>query len=154
MLISYKENGMSAESWLKVGLPAFPVAFSIFGVWLYWGDNPLPILAPAIAFWGVVLLYYLFSHLIVVNRSYPLFLTIAATALWLVSSITSHNLGRFLASNEHVGFKSILLNKDFWYAYICAAFGSFAGVRHFFRYEPEIVKQIKKDRARIESEAS
>jgi hypothetical protein len=50
------------ESWLKIGLPGFPVAFTIFGVWLYWGDNPLPLLAPPLAFWGLVILLYLFSH--------------------------------------------------------------------------------------------
>ena len=30
---------MATESWLKIALPAYPVLFTIFGVWLYWGDN-------------------------------------------------------------------------------------------------------------------
>src|SRR2546422_1440645 len=67
---------MSSESWFKVSLPAFPAAFTIFGVGLYWGENPLPLLPPSIAFWGLVILFYLFTHLYVPNRAYPLLFTI------------------------------------------------------------------------------
>jgi hypothetical protein len=142
---------MNLESWLKVGLPAFPALFTIFGVWGYWNENPLPVLAPAVGFWGVVLLYYLFSNLVVSSKNYPLFLIICTTALWVVSSITSHNLGKFLASAQHVGFWSVVLNKDFRYAYICAVIGALVGFFHFRRYEPEIVKELKRTRERLES---
>jgi|SRR6266850_1764958 len=142
---------MAPESWLKISLPAFPVAFTIFGVWLYWRENPLPLLAPSVAFWGVVVLFYLFSHLDLPDgRSYSLFLIIAATSLWMVSAITSHNLGRFVISTRYSGFWSVFGSADFWYAYICAAVACGTGLRHFLRYEPEIVEQIRKDRESIE----
>ena len=141
---------MAPESWLKISLPAFPVLFTILGVWLYWHENPLPLLAPSVAFWGVVVLFYLFSHLDLPDgRSYPLFLIIAATSLWMVSAITSHNLGRFVISTRYSGLLSVFGSTDFWYAYICAAVACGTGLRHFLRYEPEIVEQIKKDRERI-----
>ena len=138
---------MAPESWLKISLPAFPVAFSVFGLWLYWGENPLPLLAPSVAFWGVVILFYLFSHCDVPTRSYPLLLMIGETALWLVSSITSHNLAKFLLSKQYTGYLDVLRNKDFWCAYVCCAFGATVGLFHFFRLEPIIVAQIKADRA-------
>jgi len=141
---------MAPESWLKISLPAFPVAFTIFGVWLYWRENLLPLLAPSVAFWGLVVLFYLFSHLEALpNRSYHLFLIIAATSLWMVSAITSHNLGKFVISNRYVGLGSVLRNTDFWYAYISSAVACVVGLIHFIRYEPEIVEQIKRDRGRL-----
>jgi hypothetical protein len=143
---------MAPESWLKISLPAFPVAFTVFGVWLYWGENPLPLLAPPAAFWGLVVLFYLFSHLELPNRNYPLILIIAITALWLVSAITSHNLGKFVASARYNGFTSVFRNRDFWYAYICSAVACTAGLTHFIRFEPLIVGAVKKVRQRIESE--
>ena len=143
---------MSRDSWLKVSLPALPVAFTIFGVWLYWGDNPLPTLAPAIAFWGVVVLYYLFSHFDVPGRRYPLFIIILTTVLWLVSSITAHNLGKFLSSSRNTGWLSVLSAKDFWYSYICSIAGWAAGLVHFFRLEPMIVAKLKDDRERAEKD--
>jgi hypothetical protein len=143
---------MPPESWLKICLPAFPAAFTIFGVWLYWGDNPIPLLAPPIVFWGLVILFYLFSHLDVPNRSYPLLLTIAITSLWLVSSVTSHNLGRFIASKEYSGFESVLSDKNFWYAYICSGVACVVGLKQFFRLEPLILDQIARDRRRIDPE--
>lgn len=138
---------MGIESWLKISLPAFPVAFTIFGVWLYWGESPLPLLAPSLAFWSLVILFYLFSHFDIPNRSYPLFLTIAGTLLWTVSSITSHNLGKFLTSNRYTGFVSVVSNKDFWFAYSCSVVGCIVGLRQFFRLEPLIMNQIQSDRA-------
>ncbi len=141
---------MAPESWLKISLPAFPVAFTILGIWLYWGENPLPLLAPSIAFWGLVVLFYLFSHLEAQpNKNYQLILIIAATVLWFVSAITSHNLGKFVSSNRYIGLRSIFSTKDFWYAYICSAFACAVGAAHFIRYEPVIVEQIKKDRERL-----
>lgn len=138
---------MAPESWLKISLPAFPVAFSVFGIWLYWGENPLPLLAPAVAFWGVVILFYLFSHFDEPTRSLPLFLMIGQTALWLVSTITSHNLGRFLLSKRYTGVSDVLRNRDFWFAYVSCVVGAAVGLFHFFRLEPLIVTQIKADRA-------
>src|SRR6266550_3878595 len=111
---------MGLESWLKISIPAFPVAFAIFGIWLYWGESPLPFLAPSVAFWGLVVLFYLFSHLDLPNRKYPFILTIGVTVLWLVTAITSHNLGKFITSNRYTGPGSVFWNKDFWYAYICS----------------------------------
>ena len=143
---------MNSESWLKISLPAFPVGFAVFGVWFYWGDNPLPLLAPSIAFWGVVILFYLFSHFDMANRSYPLFLMIGETALWLVSSIASHNLGKFLVSKQYTGLEAVLMNKDFWFAYVCCFAGSAVGLIHFFRLEPLIVAQVSADRTRARSE--
>jgi hypothetical protein len=136
---------MLLESWFKIGLPAFPIGFTLLGAWLYWGDNPLALLPPPVAFWGVVVLFYLFSHLYVPNRRYPLVLTIFASVLWLVASITAHNLATFLASNRVPGL-SILGNKDFWYAYISAAAGCSVALWNFLRYEPLIVNKSRQDR--------
>ncbi|SRR5258708_8611758 len=141
---------ITLDSWLKIGLPAYPALFTIFGAWLYWGDNPVSLLAPPIAFWGLVVLFYLFSHLYTGNR-YPLALMITITVLWLVSAATSHSLGKFVASNQYKGFFSVMSNINFWYAYICAAFAALIGLSHFVRYEPLIVEQIQKDRASIQS---
>jgi hypothetical protein len=77
-----------------------------------------------------------------------LILIILASLLWFASAITSHNLGKFVTSNRG----SVFSTKDFWYAYICAVVACGVGVVHFIRYEPVIVEQIKRDRARIESE--
>ena len=138
---------MSSESWLKVFMPAFPVAFTVFGVWLYFGENPLPLLPAPIAFWGLVVYCYLFSHQYRPQRRYPLVITIFSTVLWLVASLTSHNLGKFLGSTGYSGTLSLIARKDFWYAYICAAVALAAGLWHFFRYEPMIVSQIRQDRS-------
>ncbi len=143
---------MASDSWLKIALPAYPVLFTIFGVWLYWGDSPWPLLAPSLAFWGVVVLFYLFSHVYLPNR-YPLFVIIGVTVLWVVSAITSHNLGKFVASNQYKGFGSLLSNTDFWFAYVCALVASGAGLGHFFRLEPLIVEQTEKVRGSIQPEA-
>jgi hypothetical protein len=35
---------MSAESWLKIALPAFPLGFTILGIGLYWRENPIALL--------------------------------------------------------------------------------------------------------------
>jgi hypothetical protein len=66
---------MALESWLKIALPAYPVLFTIFGVWLYWGDNPVALLAPSIAFWGLMVLFYLFSHVYASLRYRPDFIS-------------------------------------------------------------------------------
>jgi hypothetical protein len=143
---------MSIESWLKIGLPAFPLAFTIVGAWWYWGDNPLALLPPPIAFWGLVVLFYLFTNLYIPTRRYTLFLTIFASLLWLVSSITSHNLGRFITSKQYGGVLSAIETKDFWYAYICAIVGGGAAVMHFLRYEPDIVAKVRQDKAQLDAE--
>src|SRR6266481_4503585 len=134
---------MAPESWLKVGLPAYPVAFTVFGIWLYWRENPLPALAPAVAFWGVVILFYLFSHCELQNKSYPIFLVIGETVLWLVSSITSHNLGKFLLSKQYTGLVDVLSNTYFWFAYGCCIVSAIVGLLHFFRLEPLIAAQVR-----------
>ena len=91
---------MSRESWFKIALPAFPVGFVIFGSWLYWGDNVIPLLPPALGFWGVTILYYLFTHLYIPERRLSFILTMGVAGLWLVTSITAHNLGRFVNSSQ------------------------------------------------------
>ena len=84
---------MTAESWIKVGLPAYPVAFTIFAVWLYWRDNPLPLLAPSLSFWGIVVLFYIFTHCDpVISRSRSLFLMVGETILWFYSE---HHVAQF-----------------------------------------------------------
>lgn len=143
---------MVSESWYKIGLPAFPVAFTIFGVWLYWGDNSLALLPPPLAFWGVVILFYVFTHLYVPNRRHPLVLTIFASVLWLVASITSHNLGRFLSSRQYSGLASLISNKDFWYAYVSAAVACGVGLQNFLRFEPMIVAATRRDQFAADTE--
>jgi hypothetical protein len=138
---------MSPESWLKISLPAFPVAFAIIGVGLYWQDNIVALLPPSIAFWGLVTLMYLFSQLEVPGKRYTHILIMFVTCLWLVSSITSHNLGKFIASAKYSGVASLLSDKDLWFAYGCAVVGSLFGVFHFVRLEPLIVSQTERDRA-------
>lgn len=140
---------MSAESWFKISLPGIPVAFTLFGVWLYWGDNPISLLPPSIAFWGLMILFYLFSHLYIPDRRLPLLLVICSSIFWLVASITSHNLKGFLLSTRYAGPMSVLRDKDFWYAYVCSVIGCAVGVWQFFRLEPQIVAQIRRDRREI-----
>ena len=143
---------MAPESWLKVSLPAFPVAFTVFGVGLYWGENPLPLLAPPGAFWGVVVLFYLFTHLdLPKGRIYPLFLIVGASGLWVVAAITSHNLAKFITSAQYAGLASVFSNRDFLCAYICSLVAIGTAVIHFVRYEPIIMKKIENDRERIQS---
>ena len=72
-------------------------------------------------------------------------LTILATVLWLVSSITSHNLGRFLNSGRYSGLVSVILNRDFWYAYVTSLMCAMVALKNFVRYEPMIVKQVELD---------
>lgn len=144
---------MSAESWFKVCLPAFPLGFTLFGVWLYWGENPIALLPPSIAFWGLGVLYYLFTHLYVPNRNYPLVLTIGETVLWLVASISAHNLAGFLVSGHHSGVLSVILNKDFLFAYTSACLACATGLVNFFHYEPSIMAQVRRDRRSIKGRA-
>jgi len=142
-----------SESWYKVSLPAFPVAFTLAGVWLYWGENPVALLPSPVAFWGLVVLFYLFTHLYVPNKRYPLLLTISATLLWLIASITSHNLGKFLISGRYSGPASVLANKDFWYSYVSAGVGCLIGLRNFFRFEPVIAGKSLEDRSAADAES-
>lgn len=142
---------MAPESWLKISLPAFPVGFTIVVVWLYWGENPLPLLAPALAFWGVVIFFYVFTHWYVPNRGYPLVIMIFGAVLWFGCSITSHNLGKFFASGRYTGVKSLFSNRDFLAAYICCLANAIMGLINFRKYEPQIMAEIKEQRARIQS---
>lgn len=141
---------MTWESWFKVGLPAIPVGYTILGVWLYWGENPLPLLAPSIAFWGVVVNFYLFTHVYLPQKRSPFFLAIFTANLWLVASITAHNLGRFFAAGKFVGIHSLFCNKDFWYSYLFGTVGFAVALWQFVRHEPLIVAQIKRDREEIQ----
>jgi hypothetical protein len=137
---------MSPESWLKVITPAFPIGFTIFGVWGYWHENPLPLLPAPIAFWGLMICFYLFSHLYIPQRRYPLITMMFATVFWMVASMTSHSLGKFLGSASYGGVVSLLGRTDFWYAYICAVVSFAAGIWNFRRYEPIILSQVQADR--------
>jgi hypothetical protein len=137
---------MSPESWFKICLPAFPVGFTVFGVWIYFHENPLPLLPAPLAFWGLVICFYLFTHLYIPERRYPFVLIILTTVLWLVAALTSHNLGKFISSTGYTGLLSVMGRTDFWYAYICGVVALVAGLLNFFRYEPAIVSQIREDR--------
>lgn len=134
------------ESWFKVGLSALPTLFTIFGIWLYWGDNPLPLLAPNVAFWSVVLSFYLFTHIYVPEKRSPFYLAICTSGSWLISSITAHNLGHFLGSSAYTGALSVLTNKDFRYSYGSASIGFVIALLLFIRHEPFIAAQIKSER--------
>jgi hypothetical protein len=141
---------VSPESWFKVSLSGLPVAFTVIGVWGYWHEDPLRLLAPNIAFWGVVLEFYLFSNLEVPGSRAPFYFSICSALLWLVSAITAHNLVRAFASNPKAGLLFELGSKDFWFSYSAAAFGCGIPLRRFFRYEPLIAehKQNRKARTR------
>lgn len=138
---------MPTESWLKISLPAFPFAFSVFVVGLYWGENILALLPPALAFWGLMILYYIFSTWEVPGRRYPLYLTIFVAILWFGSSLTAHTLAGFVDSSGYSGITSVLSRKDFWYAYGCALLGVVVGLIQFLRFEPLIIRQVERDRA-------
>jgi hypothetical protein len=132
---------VSSESWFKVALSVLPVAFTVFGVWGYWHENPLPVLAPNIAFWGVVLEFYLFSNLDVPESRAPFFFSVGSALLWLVSAITAHHLVRALASNPTAGVVVMLRTTDFWYAYVAAVVGCAVPLRRFSKFEPLITAQ-------------
>jgi hypothetical protein len=142
---------MSLESWLKISLPAFPMGFTIFGVWGYFHENPLPLLPAPIAFWGLVVCFYLFSSLYTPDqRRYPLVATVFVTILWFTASLASHSLGKFLGSTSYTGLFSLMGRTDFWYAYICAGVAFAAGLWNFLRYEPTIASQIRENRLAID----
>src|SRR5271155_4355729 len=119
---------MTLESWLKISLPSFPVAFAVLVVGLYWQENILALLPPALALWGLMILYYLFSTWEVPERRSTYYLTISVSCLWFASSLTAHNLGKFVASRSYSGVASALSCKDFWCAYGCAVVGAIAGL--------------------------
>lgn len=141
------------ESWFKVGLSALPILFSIFGVWLYWRENPLPVLAPSIAFWGVSTTFYLFTQMYVPNSPRaPFFLAVFTAMFWLLASITAHSLGVFIRSKSYSGVLSILGNVDFWYSYICAVLSFLLAFWQFCIHEPRIVERISQERMSPESQ--
>jgi len=124
----------------------------VFGGGLYWRDNLLALLPPSLAFWGLTILYYLFTHLYIPERRSTFLLIVGVTVLWLVASITAHNLGRFVNSGKYTGLVSALTTPDFWYSYICSLLGCSVGIYHFVRFEPLIVAKIKLDKAEIQTE--
>ena len=136
---------MSLESLFKIGLPAFPLGFTILGAWLYWGDNPLALLPPPLAFWAGRNFLNLFAS-ICSEPADPLVLTIFASVLWLVASITAHNLSRFLSASQHIQFATLMGRTYFLYAYISAGFGCTVAGWNFLRYEPAIVNKSRRDR--------
>lgn len=137
---------MRWESWLKIALPAFPVGFTLLGLGLYWKENILPLLPPNIAFWGVVIAFYLFTHLFVPETTATFYLTAWTAALWLVASITSHNLAVFIASPDYGGFFRVFLELDFWFAYGFALLGVFPALRLFVINEPLIARETQRQR--------
>jgi hypothetical protein len=134
---------MNWESWFKIGLPALPTAFSLFGVWLYWGENPLPILAPSVGFWGVMIAFYLFTHIYLPQKRSPFYFAVFSACLWLVSSITSRNLSHFLLSDDYTGLLSLLKNKDLWYSYIMSGTGFAVALSQFMHHEPRIAAEAE-----------
>jgi hypothetical protein len=138
---------MTWESWFKVGLSGIPVLFTILGPGLYWGDNILPALAPSIGFWGVVIAFYLYTHIYIPGKRSPFFLAVSTACLWMVSSITAHNLGRFVGSSNYHGTLSVLGDKDFWYSYFMSAFSALLALSQFLKHEPGILAQSRADSA-------
>jgi hypothetical protein len=138
---------VSPESWFKVSLSALPVAFTVFGVGAYWHEDPLRLLAPNVAFWGVVLEFYLFSNLEVPGSRAPFYFSVCSALLWLVSAITTHNLVREIASNPQAGLMFELATKDFWFAYAAATVGCGVPLYRFLKFEPLIVENRRKERA-------
>ncbi len=143
---------MALESWLKISLPAFPVAFAVFVIGWYWDENILALLPPSVALWGLMILYYLFSTWEVPERRSTYYLTISVSILWFASSLTAHNLGKFIASSSYSGVTSALSCKDFWSAYGCAVVGAITGLIQFLRFEPLIVAKADGDRAQYDEE--
>jgi len=135
---------MTWESWFKVSLPSLPILFSVFGVWLYWGENPLPVLAPSIAFWGVTISFYLFTQVYKPNSRAPFFLAIVTASLWAFASITSHNLALFLRAGSHSGFIDVLKNTDFWYSYVLAGVAFALSLWQFLVHEPGIMEHVRR----------
>ena len=144
---------MAAESWFKVCLPALPTGFTVFGIWGYWGENPLPLLAPNMAFWGVVITFYLFTHLYRPSSRSPYVLSVTTALLWFVSAVTGHNLARFLASADYSGLESVLYRTDFWYSYVFGGLGAGLALWQFLEHEPRIVAQVENESARLRGEA-
>lgn len=134
---------MTWESWFKVGLSALPIGFSIFGVGLYWRENPLPVLAPSIAFWGVSTTFYLFTQIYMPESRAPFYLAVFTALFWLLASVTAHNLGVFLKSTSYSGIVSVLRNTDFWYSYIFGVFSFSLAFWQFRVHEPRIIQRIK-----------
>ena len=134
------------ESWFKVGLAALPIGFSIFGVGIYWHENPLPVLAPSIAFWGVSTAFYLFTQVYMPESRAPFYLAVFTAMFWLLASITAHKLGAFLNSKSYSGMLSILGNIDFWYSYAFALAGFSLALWQFRIHEPHIIERIEKQR--------
>lgn len=134
---------MSWESWFKVSLTALPIGFSLIGVGLYWRENPLPVLAPSLAFWGVTTTFYLFTQAYMPYSRAPFYLAVFTALLWLVASITGHNFGAFLKSSSYSGFRSALGNTDFWFSYVSALTGFLLALWQFRRHEPRIAERIR-----------
>ena len=152
-VVSYNFLAMTPESWFKVWLPALPAGFTVLGVWGYWGQNPLPLLASNMAFWGVVITFYLFTYLSRPGSRTPYFFAVATALLWGVSAVTGHNLGRFIASADYSGLKSVLSRTDFWYSYVFGVSGAGLALWQFLKHEPGIVAQVEKEKAKLRGEA-
>ncbi|OFV96276.1 MAG: hypothetical protein A3F68_09655 [Acidobacteria bacterium RIFCSPLOWO2_12_FULL_54_10] len=144
---------MKLESWFKVGLPALPIAFTVVGVWIYWKENPIPILAPQVAFWGVAITFYLFTYLYKPGSRSPYVLSVCTSLFWFISALTSHNMGRFVSSTGYSGIGSILSTADFWFAYIFAILAMGPPLYLFMKFEPQIAIQVEKDREAIKRES-
>lgn len=143
---------MNWESWLRISLPGMPAAYTLIAIWAWWHENPLPLLAPNIAFWGVVITFYLFTHLYIPKNISLFSLTFFTSVVWIVSALASHSLAEFLASDEYSGLGSVLGTRYFWFAYIFAITGMGVALRMFIKYEPDIIAHAQSDRARIERE--
>jgi hypothetical protein len=134
---------MNWESLFKVSLTALPIGFSLLGVGLYWHENPLPVLAPSLAFWGVTTAFYLFTQAYMPTSRAPFLGAVYTAIFWLVASIAAHNLAVFLRSTSYSGFWSILKNTDFWYSYVSALMGFLLALWQFCKHEPRIVERIQ-----------
>ncbi len=137
---------MTWESSFKIGLPAIPLMYTVLAVWGYWGENPVALLPPQIAFWGVVITFYLFTHIYLPDSRAPFFMTLLTSLVWLISSLTSHGLARIIASNDYQGFFSLLLSKDLWFSYGFSFAGFGVAFWQFVIHEPRIVAEARRQR--------
>lgn len=97
----------------------------------------------------MVLSFYLFTHVYVPERRGPFYLAVCTSGSWLVSSITAHNLGRFLASQAYTGVVSLLGNKDFRFSCGFSAVGFAIVLVQFIRHEPGIAAQMQSERSAL-----
>ena len=130
------------ESWFKIGLPALPTFFSIFGAWLGWGRSPVPLLAPNVAFWGVVISFYLFTYMYRPTRRTPFFVAVGTALCWFAACCYSMELSKIVESDAYKtnGVSLVFGTRFFYLAYLFALTAFVNAMRLFVHHEPRIVR--------------